>query len=290
MAAPYRVLDGQTYGWDCVLALGAAWFLDDGEGTEAFAGTIRGLGLSLAPLHLVRVDLRSGMVRLTEVCGLLGGLVANPPLLDVGRRLVVAYDSGNGVMACFDADTLEVRWRREQDHASHLLLYAGSGELVTGDGNDVVVLDIDSGTELARVDPGHGMQSVLFPCPGAGRDFYVTSFGGVSRIEVVGLRSGPGFRPSGLLRRVAHRFDVVAVRIPDEGAVVVGVVLGPQPGLVEDLGTRRPCRLEEGADRVRGPARRRRCGSPGSPFPSAGARSKTWRAAGCRSRWRRRTP
>ena len=185
MAAPYRVMDGQTYGWDCVLALGAAWFLDDGEGSERFAGTLRGLGTSIAPLHLVRIDLRSGMVRLTEVCGLLGGLVANPPLVDEQRRLAVAYDSGNGVVACFDADTLELRWRREQDHASHLLLYAGSGELVTGDGNDVVVLDISSGSELARVDPDHGIQSVLFPCPGTGRDFYVTSFMGVSRIEVV---------------------------------------------------------------------------------------------------------
>ena len=125
------------------------------------------------------------MVRLTEVCGLLGGLVANPPLVDEQRRLAVAYDSGNGVVACFDADTLELRWRREQDHASHLLLYAASGELVTGDGNDVVVLDISSGSELARVDPGHGIQSVLFPCPGTGRDFDVTSFMGVSRIEVV---------------------------------------------------------------------------------------------------------
>jgi len=120
-----------------------------------------------------------------SVNGFLGGLVANPPLVDEQRRLAVAYDSGNGVMACFDADTLELRWRREQDHASHLLLYAASGELVTGDGNDVVVLDIESGSELARVDPGHGIQSVLFPCPGTGRDFYVTSFIGVSRIEVV---------------------------------------------------------------------------------------------------------
>lgn len=32
--APYRVMAGQTYGWDAVLALGAAWFLDDGEGTQ----------------------------------------------------------------------------------------------------------------------------------------------------------------------------------------------------------------------------------------------------------------
>ena len=127
-----------------------------------------GPGGVLVPLHLVRVDVRSGLVRLAEVCGLLGGLVANPPLVDVDRGLVVAYDSGNGVVACFDADTLDLCWRREQDHASHLLLYADSGELVMGDGNDVVVLDIASGSELARVDPGHGIQSVLFPCPGKG--------------------------------------------------------------------------------------------------------------------------
>ena len=86
VAAPYRVLDGQTYGWDCVLALGAAWFLDDGDGQRGLCrARMRGLGLSRAPLHLVRVDLRTGRCRLTEVCGLLGGLVANPPLLDVGR-------------------------------------------------------------------------------------------------------------------------------------------------------------------------------------------------------------
>ena len=53
---------GQTYGWDCVLAAGAAWFLDDGEGTERFAGTFRGSGVSTAPLHLVRVDLGTGEV------------------------------------------------------------------------------------------------------------------------------------------------------------------------------------------------------------------------------------
>ena len=31
---PYRTLDGQGYGWDCVIALGAAWFLDNGEGAN----------------------------------------------------------------------------------------------------------------------------------------------------------------------------------------------------------------------------------------------------------------
>ena len=38
------------------------------------------------------------------------------------------------------------------------------------------------------------------------------------------------------LRRVAHGLDVVAVGIANEGAVVVGVVLGPDPRLVQHLG------------------------------------------------------
>ena len=180
----YRSLVGQTFGWDCVIAGEHAWFLDNGDGSEQFSGSLRGHGVSTAPLHLVRVSLRSGEVAMHEVDGKAGGLVANPPVVDTDRGVVVGYDSGNGVLAGFDVDTLELRWRRDQDHASHLLLYAGTGELVTGDHADVVVLDIESGDELARADSGSGMQSVLFPAPGLERDFYVCSFLAVSRVEV----------------------------------------------------------------------------------------------------------
>lgn len=182
--APYRTHDGQTYGWDCVLAAGAAWFLDDGDGSEGFTGTLRGHGLSTAPLHLVRVDLATSEVAMVEVCGRPGGLVANPPVVDERRGVVLAYDSGNGVVAGIDVRTLEPRWRREQDHASHLLLYEDTGEVVTGDGTDVVVLDIATGDELARADSGGGVQSVLFPTPGAERDFYVCSLLAVSRVTI----------------------------------------------------------------------------------------------------------
>jgi outer membrane protein assembly factor BamB len=178
-------MEGQTYGWDCVLAAGAAWFLDDGEGSELYAGSLRGLGVSSAPLHLVRVDLASTAVALTEVCGRAGGLVANPPVVDEQRGIVVGYDSGNGVVTGFDLDTLAVCWQREQDHGSHLLLFSETGELVTGDHADVVVLDISTGYELGRVDSGHGIQSVLFPAPGERRDFYLCSFMGVSRVVAV---------------------------------------------------------------------------------------------------------
>jgi len=181
----YRTLEGQTYGWDCVLAAGAAWFLDDGEGTEGYAGTFRGRGVSSAPLHLVRVDLETGEVVLAEVCGLPGGIVANPPVIDERQGVAVGYDSGNGRMTGFDLESLEVRWRREQDHASHLLLYEDTGELVTADHTDVVVLDVATGEERARTATESGVQSVVFPCPGSARDFYVCSFLAITRVEVV---------------------------------------------------------------------------------------------------------
>jgi hypothetical protein len=182
--ARYVTLVGQTYGWDCVISSGGAWFLDDGDGSENYSGTLRGHGVSAAPLHLVRVDLSTGAVTMVEICGLPHGLVANPPVVDDVRRVVVGYDSGNGVIVGFNLDTLDVLWRREQDHASHLLLFEGTGELVTGDNADVVVLDIATGDELGRVDTGSGIQSVLFPCPGLARDFYTCSFLTVTRVTV----------------------------------------------------------------------------------------------------------
>jgi len=191
--ATYRVLEGQTYGWDCVLADGAAWFLDNGDGSERYAGTLRGQGLSSTPLHLVRVDLDSGAVTAVEVCGLPGGIVANPPVIDDRRRIAVGYDSGHGVLVGFDMGhdgELTVRWRRDQDHASHLLLFGDTGELLTGDydherqADQAVVVDIATGDELARADTGSPVQSVLFPAPGFGRDCYTCSFTSISRLSV----------------------------------------------------------------------------------------------------------
>ena len=147
--------------------------------------------MSSAPLHLVRVDLATAAVTLTEICGLPDGVVANPPVVDESRGIVVGYDSGNGVLAAFDiADDggTTLRWTREQNHACHPLLFADTGELVTNDhdpvrmSDAVVVLDIESGRERVRVDAGSAVQSVLFPAAGFGRDFYYCSFAAVTRI------------------------------------------------------------------------------------------------------------
>ena len=191
-SGPYRTIPGQTYGWDPVIALDAVWFLDDGEGSERYIGTMQGQGTSTAPLHLVRVDLDSGDVTLTEICGLAGGLIANPPLIDESRRIAVGYDSGNGVLAAFDIGVdgmLSPRWRRDQNHACHPLLFPDTGELMTTDhdiatmSDQIVILDIGTGEERVRVDSGSPVQSVLFGAAGWDRDLYLCSFTTLSRLS-----------------------------------------------------------------------------------------------------------
>lgn len=191
----YRRFTGQTFGWDAVLADGCAWFLDNGESTHKFAGTLRGVGTATEPLHLVRVWLDSGRVALTEICGLPGGVVANPPLVDTARKLVVGFDSGNGVIAGFryDETTLMPVWSHEQNHGSHMLLYPESGEFVSAHHDvergveQVVVRDITTGREKARVDTGSPIQSVVFPACGTRRDFYWCSMLAVNRVSVESL-------------------------------------------------------------------------------------------------------
>jgi len=190
--AEYRQLPGQTYGWDVVIADTDAWFLDNGESTHKFAGTLRGVGTATAPLHLVRVDLASGRVSLTEICGLAGGVVANPPLVDEQRKVVIGFDSGNGVLAGFSYDEQRVRkvWSIEQNHGSHMLLYPESGEFVSAHHDaergveQVVVRDVLTGREISRADTGSPIQSVVFPACGTRRDFYWCSMLSLSRVTV----------------------------------------------------------------------------------------------------------
>ena len=188
----YRHFEGQGFGWDAVIADGCAWFLDNGESTHKFAGTLRGVGTATAPLHLVRVALGSGRVTLTEICGLPGGVVANPPCVDVRTKTVVGFDSGNGVLAGFAYDDSSVRktWSHAQNHGSHMLLYPQSGEVVTADHDaqrgieQVVVRDMVTGAEKARIDTGSAIQSVVFPACGTQRDFYWCSMLALTRVRV----------------------------------------------------------------------------------------------------------
>ncbi|MDP5115124.1 MAG: hypothetical protein NWP39_06535 [Ilumatobacteraceae bacterium] len=190
--ARYRTLEGQTFGWDTVITDDDAWFLDNGEGTQLFTGSFRGVGISTAPLHLVRVNKQTGHVTLTEICGLPNGIVANPPVVDTKRQIVVGFDSGNGVISGFDydEDSVTLRWSHEQNHACHMLLLPETGQIITADYRpelgceQVVVLDITTGAEVARVSTTSPIQSAVFPAIGPRGDIYWCSMTTITRISV----------------------------------------------------------------------------------------------------------
>jgi hypothetical protein len=186
---PYRQLVDQSYGWDAVVAGEALWFMDQGE--HRYAGTMRGAGVAQGPVHLVRARLTTGAFQLVEISGQPAGAITNPPLYDPERRIAVAFDSANALLAAFrldDADLLQPLWSAPLGTASHMIRYPDTGELVVNDhgeaGDAVVVLDIATGRELARARTGSPVQSVVFPAAGFGRDFWYASFAGVAHVRV----------------------------------------------------------------------------------------------------------
>ncbi len=194
--APYLEQPGQTFGWDAVLADGSAWFLDNGEGTTGFGPSLFGKGVSAAPLHLVRVPLDGERrAERTEICGLPDGIVANPPCVDPDRKVVVGFDSGNGVIAAFryaePGRPLDLLWRHQQNQAGHMLLYPATGELVSYDYDhargteQVVVRDIETGVERVRVAINSPLQCVVFPACGFEGDLYVATFSTLARVGAV---------------------------------------------------------------------------------------------------------
>ena len=218
-----RYLDrpGQSYGWDPVIAGGHLWFLDNGD--HDYVTTMLGAGRATGPVHLIRISLADPADReAVAVCGLPRGTVTDPPLYDSRRRIAVAYDSGNAIVQAFRyGDRLEPLWRRELAHAAHMVLFADTGELVLHDhrgpayartragralgrrggalaasarvrramsrryGDDVVVLDVETGAERGRARVPSMFQSVLFPAPGFERDLYWCTFSTLARVEVV---------------------------------------------------------------------------------------------------------
>ena len=169
-------------------------------------------------------------VRSVEISGLPHGTESNPPAWDRVGGVVVAYDAGNAVLRAWRlaGDELEPLWRRDGfAHAGHLILYPDTRELVAQDwqrhpgsapaarapraarpapgarasaaarraslrtGHDqLVVLDLDTGADKARVDvpPQPG---VPLPGPRLRRDVYYQSLTTIARVAVTGRPTGP---------------------------------------------------------------------------------------------------
>ena len=182
----------QTYGWDVVLDGQHAWFMDNGK--HRYFHKMIGAGVSTTPNRLIRVSMSDADDHTSlDVCGLSGGSITNPPLVDLQRHIVLGYDSANCHLQAWRFDlerrTLAPIWHKAAfGCASHMILYPDTGELVVNDyrrhGEEVVLLNITTGVEIARVRSGGLNQGVVFPSTGWNRDFYWSSMGRLARIYV----------------------------------------------------------------------------------------------------------
>jgi hypothetical protein len=218
----YGPAPGRSYGWDPVITDEHVFWMDNGRNRTD--QTMLASGSSSSPVRLWWARLDDGGQRSVEISGIPYGTESNPPAWDPEGRIVVAYDAGNAVVRAWRlvGDELEPLWRRDGlAHAGHLIVYPDTRELVVGDwrgpsllrrrplrsmaaaigpwvarreslrrmlapGHDeLVVLDLDSGQEKARVEVPSFMQGFLFPAPGFDRDLYYQSLSTIARVRVV---------------------------------------------------------------------------------------------------------
>ncbi len=185
----------QSHGWDCVLDGTHAWFMDNGR--HHYQLSMLGAGAVPTPNRLLHVSLADATDHgALTVHGAPGGSITNPPLVDVQRRIVLAYDSANSFLGAWGWPVdgpqagLTPLWHKQPfGCASHMLLYPQTGEVVLNDysrrhGEQVVVLRIEDGAELGRAHVGGPMQGVVFPSTGWQRDFYWSSMGKLAHVFV----------------------------------------------------------------------------------------------------------
>jgi hypothetical protein len=184
----YANREDQSFGWDPVVTEAHVWWMDNGDHRFQNGLTMLGNGVSSGAVRLWRATRNGDELESVAISGRPNGAITNPPLVDQRRRIVLAYDSANGVLAAFDTHTMSPRWSAALATAQHLVLFADSGEVIAnhfepGVGDSLVVIDIESGHVRCRVPIGSPAQSVVFCTPGVERDAYYVSLTTMARIE-----------------------------------------------------------------------------------------------------------
>jgi hypothetical protein len=219
----YGPAPGRSYGWDPVITDEHVLWMDNGRNDTDRTMLGAGAAPDPLRLWWARRD-DDRAVRSVEISGLPYGTESNPPAWDPVGGVVVAYDAGNAVLRAWRlaGDELEPLWRRDGfAHAGHLIVYPDTRELVAQDWTDtavlrrplvrrtlrpafqvlagsaaarraslrtghdrLVVLDLDTGADKARVDVPSPSQGFLFPAPGFERDVYYQSLTTIARVEV----------------------------------------------------------------------------------------------------------
>ena len=218
----YGGTPGRSFGWDPVIADEHVFWMDNGR--NHVDRTMLGSGTDPEPLRLWWARRDDATLRSTEISGLPLGTESNPPGWDPVGKIVVAYDAGHAVVRAWrlDGDDLMPLWRRDGlAHAAHLIVFPDTRELVVGDWRDwawmrrplvrramrpglqfvgrsatarrqslrsgqdhLVVLDLDTGEEKARVAVPSPSQGFLFSAPGFDRDVYYQSLTTIARVVV----------------------------------------------------------------------------------------------------------
>ncbi len=191
-AVPYRRDElGEGYGWDPVLVDGSAWFLNNGQGSERYNGSLEGLGVARCPQVVIRVELATRELTRYEVNAQDGAIVANPPAVDAARSIVVGYDTGNAVVTAwrYGPGAPEKIWSISLHHGSHPIVLSAHGVVVLGDFDpargieDLVGVDLETGEERFRVAGASPVQSVLFGAVDADGSIYSCSFLALSKVS-----------------------------------------------------------------------------------------------------------
>jgi hypothetical protein len=220
----YGPAPGRAYGWDPVITDEHVLWMDNGRNHVDRTMLGSGESPDPVRLWWARRD-DDQAVWSTQISGLSYGTQSNPPAWDPVSGVVVAYDAGNAVLRawCLAGDAMEPLWRRDGfAHAGHLIVYPDTRELVAQDWTDVpalrrpglrratrptlqalsgfafarraslptgsdqlVVLDLDTGADKARVRVPSPSQGYLFPAPGFARDVYYQSLTTIARVQVV---------------------------------------------------------------------------------------------------------
>lgn len=195
----------QGLAWDSCLSAGAAWLMDNGDipsVREIFAVHPNGRYVDASRLSWRRPAPWAGAQRLIR-CAVdsqedvrslaffeqrCGGIIA-PPVHVPELGLAVAWDSLNGGLAGIreDADGLHVAWTSEIRPTMQPLVFPESGELVINDfaperGDELVVVDLESGEVLSRAATGSPLANGMFLTPGGHRDVYYCTTGCIARV------------------------------------------------------------------------------------------------------------
>ncbi|MEO0495536.1 MAG: hypothetical protein AAF081_19180, partial [Actinomycetota bacterium] len=129
------------------------------------------------PQRLHRIDPESGEVRSVAPFGAPGGGIIAPPVAVPERGVAIAWDSVNGGLAGVSIESMEPVWHVDARPSMQPVVFPDSGELVINDfteaGRDeLIVVDIESGEMLDRVDTGSRIANGMFLTAGGARDVY----------------------------------------------------------------------------------------------------------------------